>query len=172
MKPNLNLKEVIKISLEDTFTGAKNAFIMLDAFINTVIKEIGENKAYSMMEKTCQNMGALHGKMLKSQARREKIKEMNPSNAALLASDAIKGFGIATEILKESDEKVSLGVKKCPVYEAAKMMGLNPDPFCRSSSLPFMHSLVKELNPNLQYELEKFRIGQDDFCEESISLIK
>jgi len=61
-----------------------------------VVKEIGENKAYSMIEKTCQNMGALQGKMSKSQARREKIKEMNPSNAALLASDAIKGFGIAS----------------------------------------------------------------------------
>ncbi|NVM19756.1 MAG: L-2-amino-thiazoline-4-carboxylic acid hydrolase [Candidatus Lokiarchaeota archaeon] len=163
---------MIRITLEDTFDGAKNAFIILDAFINTVIKEVGENKAYDMMGETCQNIGAVRGKMAKSQARREKIKDMNPSNAALLASDAIKGFGIASEILKESDDKVNLGVKKCPVYEAAKMMGLDPEPFCRSSSLPFMNSLVKELNPNLQYELEKFRIGQDDFCEESISLIK
>ena len=151
--------EELEISLEDTFTGAKNAFIILDAFIGTVVKEIGEDKTYSMIEKTCQNMGALQGKMSKSQARREKIKEMNPSNAALLASDAIKGFGIATEVLKESDDKVSMEVKKCPVYEAAKMMGLDPEPFCRSSALPFMQSLVKELNPNLHYELEKFRIA-------------
>ncbi|MFW9949489.1 MAG: L-2-amino-thiazoline-4-carboxylic acid hydrolase [Candidatus Thorarchaeota archaeon] len=145
---------------------------MLDAFVNTVKEDVGESKVYSMIEKTCQNMGAVQGKMLKSKARREKMKEMNPSNAAILASDAIKGFGIETEVLKESDEKVSMGVKRCPVYEAAKMMGLDPEPFCRSSSLPFMRSLVKELNPNLQYELDKFRIGQDDFCEESISLIK
>ena len=61
--------------------------------------------------------------MLKSQARREKINEMNPSNSAFLASDAIKGFGIASEILNESEEKVSIKVKRCPVYEAAKMMG-------------------------------------------------
>ena len=87
--------------------------------------------------------------------------------SALLASDAIKGFGIASSILKESDEKVSVGVKRCPVYQAVKMMSLYPEPLCRSSSLPFMDSLVKELNPNLQYKLEKFRIGQDDFCEES-----
>ena len=163
---------MIRITLEDTFTGAKNAFIILDAFIGTVVKENGENKAYSMIESTCQNLGAVRGKMAKSQARREKIKEMNPSNAALLASDAIKGFGIATEILKESADKVSMEVKKCPVYEAAKMMGLDPEPLCQSSSLPFMSSLVKELNPNLHYELEKFRTGQDDFCVESISLIK
>jgi len=137
-----------------------------------VIKEFGDEKAYSMIEETCQNMGALQGRMSKSQARREKIKEMNPKNASFLASGAIKGFGIETEILKESDEKVSIKVGKCPVYEAAKMMGLDPEPFCRRSAIPFMNSLVKELSPNLQYELEKFRTGQDDFCEESIALIK
>lgn len=136
------------------------------------MKEVGEDKAYDMIKRTCQNMGSLQGKMSKSQARREKIKEMNPSSAANLASDAIKGFGIASEILKESDEKVSIAVKRCPVYEAAKMMGLDLEPFCRSSAIPFMNSLVKELNPNLQYELEKFRTGQNDFCEESISIIK
>ncbi|MFX0020061.1 MAG: L-2-amino-thiazoline-4-carboxylic acid hydrolase [Promethearchaeota archaeon] len=162
----------MKIPLEDTFNGAKNAFILLDAFIGTVVKEIGEEKAYNMIEETCQTMGALQGKMSRSQARREKIKEMNPKNASFLASGAIKGFGIDTEILKESEEKVSIKVGKCPVYEAAKMMGLDPEPFCRRSAIPFMNSLVKELSPNLQYELEKFRTGQDDFCEESIALIK
>ncbi|MFX0020051.1 MAG: hypothetical protein ACFFAK_00095 [Promethearchaeota archaeon] len=110
--------------------------------------------------------------MSKSQARREKIKEMSPKNASILASDAIKGFGIESEIFKETDEKISIKVGKCPVYEAAKMMGLDPEPFCWRSAIPFMNSLVKELSPNLQYELEKFRTGQDDFCEESIVLIK
>lgn len=137
-----------------------------------MVKEDGTEKTYNMIEETCQTMGALQGKMSKSQARREKIKEMNPKNASILASDAIKGFGIESEILKETDEKVSIKVGKCPVYEAAKMMGLDPEPFCRRSAIPFMDSLVKELSPDLQYELEKFRTGQDDFCEESIVLIK
>jgi len=133
-----------------------------------VVKEIGEEKTYDMIETTCQNMGAIQGRMSKSQARREKMKKMNPSNASILAAGAIKGFGIKTEILKESDEKVSLKVGKCPVYEAAKMMGLDAEQLCRRSAIPFMNSLVKELNPNLQYELEKFRTGQDDYCEEII----
>jgi len=160
------------MSLEDTFNGAKNAFILLDGFIGTVVKEIGEEKAYDMVETTCQNIGAIQGKMSKSQARREKMKEMNPRNASILAADAIKGFGIQAQILKESDEKVSIKVGKCPVYEAAKMMGLDPEPLCRRSAIPFMNSLVKQLNPDFHYELEKFRTGQDDFCEESIALIK
>lgn len=136
------------------------------------MKQIGEEKTYNMIETTCQNMGALQGRMSKSQARREKIKEMTPKNASILASGAIKGFGINSEILKESDDKVSMKVGKCPVYEAAIMMGLDPELFCRRSAIPFMNSLVKELSPDLQYELEKFRKGQDDFCEESIALVK
>lgn len=137
-----------------------------------MVKEIGEEKTYDLIETTCQNVGSIQGKMSKSQARREKIKEMDPINASILAAGAIKGFGIETEVLKESDEKVSVKVGKCPVYEAAKMMGLNAEQLCRRSAIPFMNSLVKELSPNLQYELEKFRTGQDDYCEESITLIK
>ena len=125
-----------------------------------------------MIETTCKSMGSLQGKMLKSKAKHEKIKEMTPKNASLLGSEAIKGFGIETEILKESDEKVSIKVGKCPVYEAAKMMGLDPEPLCRKSAIPFMNCLVKELSSDLQYELKKFRASQDDFCEEAIVLIK
>lgn len=57
-------------------------------------------------------MGSIQGKMSKSQARREKIKDINPSNASIFAAGAIKGFGIQTEILKESDEKISVKVGK------------------------------------------------------------
>ena len=46
-----------------------------------MVKEIGEDKTYDMIETTCSNMGAVQGKMSKSQARRDKIKEMNlPGN--------------------------------------------------------------------------------------------
>ena len=136
------------------------------------MKEVGEEQAYNMIEETCKTMGALQGRMSKSQARREKLKEMNTSNASILAAGAIKGFGIETDVIKKTDDKVTVKVGKCPVYEAAKIMGLDAEKFCRRSAIPFMNSLVKELSPDLQYELEKFRAGQDDFCEESIALIK
>lgn len=125
-----------------------------------------------MIETTCTTMGAVQGRMSKSQARREKVKDMTPLNASNLAAGAIKGFGIQAEVLKQTPEKVSVKVGKCPVYEAAKMMGLDPEQLCRKSAIPFMNSLVKELNPDLRYELEKFRTTQDDSCVESVALIK
>ena len=160
------------MSLENTLNGAKNAFIIFDAYVKTVMADVGEERAYDMMEDTCKAMGALQGKMSKSQARREKMKEMNVGNASILASNAIQGFGIGSEVIQQTEDKITIKVGKCPVYEAAKMMGLDLEMFCRRSAIPFMNSLVKELNPDLQYELEKFRTGQDDFCEESITLIK
>ncbi|MFX1407405.1 MAG: hypothetical protein ACFFBW_10635 [Promethearchaeota archaeon] len=36
-----------------------------------------------MIEETCKTMGALQGRMSKSQARRDKMKEMNPGNVSI-----------------------------------------------------------------------------------------
>jgi hypothetical protein len=117
-------------------------------------------------------MGTMQGKMLKSQARRDKVKDITPSIASSLARSVLAGFDITTETLEEAPEKVTLEVKKCPVYDAAKMMGLEPEKLCSYSAVSFMDTMVKQLNPNFSYELERFRTGPDDCCQESIILKK
>jgi hypothetical protein len=39
-----------------------------------------------------------------------------------------------------------------------------------ASSIRFMDSLAKQFNPDLSYQLEKFRSAADDYCEEAIVL--
>jgi hypothetical protein len=41
---------------------------------------------------------------------------------------------------------------------------------CRATSMRFMDAMVKQLNPNLSYELTKFRSTADESCEESLVL--
>ena len=41
---------------------------------------------------------------------------------------------------------------------------------CRASSIRFMDSLAKQLNPDLNYQLEKFRSAADGCCEEAVVL--
>lgn len=118
------------------------------------------------------SMGVMQGKMLKSQLRREKIKEVTPSIAGSLTSGVIAGLGIDTKTIEESPEKISYKINKCPVYEATKLMGLDSETMCRYSAIPFMDTIVKQIDPNLGYELEKYRSGPDDFCQESIVLKK
>ena len=163
---------MIKITIEDTFNGAKTAFLFFDGFYNAVVEEVGEEKALSLLEKMGKSMGVMQGKMLKSQTRRDKIKDITASIASSLAGGVIAGLGITTETLEETPEKITLKVEKCPVYEAAKLMGLDSEKMCRHSAMPFMDTIVKQLDPNLGYELEKYRSGPDDFCQESIVLKK
>lgn len=117
-------------------------------------------------------MGLIQGKMLHSQLRREKVKRITPSIAGSLTSGVLAGLGIVTENLEESLEKMSYKINKCPIYEAAKLMGLDPEILCRHSAVPFMDTIVQQIDPNLSYELEKYRLGPDDYCQESIVLKK
>ncbi|MFX0004671.1 MAG: hypothetical protein ACFFAA_12405 [Promethearchaeota archaeon] len=117
-------------------------------------------------------MGLMQGKMLQSQLRRKKVKRITPSIAGSLASGVLAGLGIVTEKLEESLEKMSYKITNCPVYEAAKLMGLDPEIVCRHSAVPFMNTIVKQIDPNLSYELEKYRLGPDGYCQESIVLKK
>ena len=165
-------KEVIKIPIEDVFNGAKTAFLFFNGFYNAVVEDVGEEKALNLLEKMGKTMGEMQGKMLKSQVRRDKIKEITPNIAVSLTGGVIEGLGITTETMEESPEKITFKICKCPVYEAAKLMGLASETLCPHSAVPFIDTMVKQIDPNLGYELEKYRSGTDDFCQESIVLKK
>ena len=157
---------------EDVFNGAMAGLVFLDGFYNEVVEEIGEEKTLSLMDKMGMSLGKMQGKMLKNQARRDKIRNVTPSIARSLFGSIFTGLGMETEILKDTPEKISLNVKRCPVYEAGKLMGLVDENFCRHSAVKFMDTVVKQLNPNLNYKLKKFRTSSDDCCQEEIVLKK
>ena len=39
---------------------------------------------------------------------------------------------------------------------------------CRGGPARLMDTISKQINPNLTYQLRKFRSGAEDFCEEAI----
>jgi hypothetical protein len=51
---------------------------------------------------------------------------------------------------------------------AMTFMNAYIETMCRNGPARLMDTITKELNPNLSYELRKFRSGKDDFCEEAI----
>ena len=84
-----------------------------------------------------------------------------------------EGFGIESEVISATPTEVNVKVGRCPVYEAARTLGIQPDAIeslCRSGALRFMDSMVKQLNPDLKYDLKKFRSSDEGFCEEIISV--
>ena len=101
------------------------------------------------------------------------IEECDAKAATELAETFIEGLGIGSEVIQESPQEVVSKVGRCPLYEAAQLLGLDAETIeglCRAGALKFMDAMVKQLNPNLSYQLRKFRSAADDFCEEAIVL--
>ncbi len=75
------------------------------------------------------------------------------------------------EVLEESPQSVVFKVGKCPIYEAAQMMGVDAETIetlYRNGPVVFMDAMTKQLYTNFNYKLQRFRSGTDDFCEEAI----
>lgn len=162
------------MSIEDAFTGAKIAYTQLYAYVNAVSEEIGMERALAILTKTNEEMGTEAGKRIKEQSGTEIY---DVKKTALKIMKVAKGIGSIDEIVEESPEKVvtMTASGKCTNYEAAKAAGLDDqkiEAICGAGSLHFLNALVKQLNPDLSYQLGKFRSSPDDCCLENIVLDK
>ena len=158
------------MAIEDTFNGAKNAQTFFYAYFNAVAQEIGMERALALNTKMAEVMGANMGKMIKEQA---DVEEFDPKAAALQVINMAEGLGNILEVIEESPQKVVIKCGRCPSYEAAQEVGLDAEAIeaiCRAGALRFLDTTVKQLNPDLNYRLTKFRSAADDFCEEEIVL--
>ena len=159
------------MTIEDTFRGAKNGYIYYFAYLTMVAEEIGMGRAIALENKMCEARGAIDGNLIKEQAG---VEEFDAKAVASLADKYVESIGISPEVLEESPQKVSFKIGRCPLYEAAQELGLDAETIetlCRAGPVRNMDSMVKQLNPNLNYQLRKFRSSEDNFCEEVIVLV-
>ena len=155
---------------KDAFNGAKTALMMMDAFAGTVAQEIGKERALGLMAKTCENLAASMGKIMKQQAGN---KEIDARVAWSMLKTSPEAMGITFQVTEESPQRVSLRSGKCPIYEAAQELGMDNktiETMCKYSTNIFDDVLVKQLNPSLSFRMLKFRSTADDPCEEEVVL--
>jgi len=160
------------MTIEDTFRGAKNGYIYSYAYLTMVAEEIGMERAIALQTKMCEARGAIDGKTIKEQV---EIKDFDAKAAASIAENYVGSIGMRLEVIEESPQKVSFKVARCPLYEAAQELKLDAETIehlCRAGPVRNMDSMVKQLNPILDYELRRFRSSEDNFCEEVIVLGK
>ena len=155
------------MAIEDVLNGARSAFMFFHAYLNTVAQETGMERALGLLTKMCEGMGTMQGQMLKQQAG---IEEADAKAALALVRAVTDSLGIPTEIIEESSQKAAWKAGRCPIYEAAQMLGMDAKSFCRASAVRFMDAAVKQLNPNLSFQTLKYRSAADDFCEEAVVL--
>ena len=154
---------------EDVFNGAKTAMMFLDAYVNTVGQEIGMERALGLFTKTCENMGAPRGKMMKEQSG---MKQFDARAAWSLLKSLKDSFGFSCEVLEQGPTRVVVRNNTCPFYEAAQTLGIDAKAieasFCRGGPIRTANAAVKQLNANLSVQVRKFRSAINDFCEEEI----
>jgi hypothetical protein len=159
------------MATSDTLHGAKNALAFFFAYLNTVGEEIGMERAVALDTKMCEMMGTAQGKAIKAQAG---VDETGLAMASSLARRSIEEtLGISSEVIEESARRVAFKVDRCPIYEAAEMLGMDGaaiEGVCRASSLRYMDTMVKQLNPQLSYRLREFRPSANDHCIEEVML--
>lgn len=155
----------------DTFNGVKSGLTFLNAYINTVAQSLGEEQAHAFDTMTCEALGAAQGKMIKSKSG---IDEFDLRTTVQLLQDLIdEGFGIRSDVILETPHKVTMNVRRCPVYESMQALGMDAkaiEKSCRAGAIHFMGAVAKQLNPELKYNLTKFRASADDYCKETIFL--
>ena len=156
------------MGIEDTYSGATAAMTFFNAYINTVAEEMGMDRAMNLFNTMSETIGTMQGKMMKAQAG---IEQIDIKAAWSVVKTYPESLGIRTEVIEESRQEIVVKLGKCPIYSAAQRMGLDAktiETMCQNFSARLMDAVIKQFNPNLSYQLRKFRLEADDFCEEAI----
>lgn len=151
---------------DQLFRSVRSVYIALAAYVNKVGKEIGKEKALEYLSSVFEEIGMYQGKKLK----RLLLDSQKPD--AIEAFDLMKSvpfsIGINLMIPEKDSDKVIARLDKCPIFECAEVVGIDPATFCDNTAVPYYDSIAKELNPDLKFERNKIKASPNDFCEEQL----
>ncbi len=155
---------------KNEFTGAVDVYRSYFGCINTMIQKLGAEKVLAMMSESDKNRGIKVGQEIRASGGGE---DFDIPKALYTIIDMASDIGGQDTILDVSDTHGATVTKfgKCPVYEGAKALGMDDteiEQICRASSLAFLNSVVKQLNPKLKYVVSAFRSEQYGGCVEEI----
>ncbi len=147
------------------FNSVRSVYIALAAYVSKVGEEIGMDKALKVLSRTFGEIGRYQGKKLKKILEKE---NPNATEAFEVIKNVPFSLGINLMIPEKDSSKVIARLDKCPIFECADVVGINPAVFCDNTAVPYYDMIAKELNPDLKFERNKIKSNQEDFCEEQI----
>jgi len=157
---------------EDILEAARTALTLYGAYLNATAQEIGIDRALAIHTKVLETMGSHQGQMMKEQSG---TMEHDAQTAWKLVRTTPVNLGLDFEVKEESPQRVMLRCGRCSIFEAAQSLGMDVkhiEAFCRAGPARFMDVAAKQLNPNLEFHVGKFRSSADDFCEEELILVR
>jgi len=157
---------------EDILEAARTALTLYGAYLNATAQEIGIDKALAIHTKVFETLGSHQGQVMREQSGTQ---EHDAQTAWRLVSTTPVSLGLGFEVKEESPQRVMVRCGRCSIFEAAQSLGMdvkNIEAFCRAGPARFMDSAAKQLNPDLNFHVGKFRSSADDFCEEELILVR
>jgi len=151
---------------EDAFNAAKAAFSFYGGYFKSVAEEIGLEKAISLHAKQAEFFDVLLVEML-----RERLgdKEIDLGVFASARSEALAVLGITARI-EEAPNSITLGVRRCPLYEGLRMAGVEHatiEAMCRRG-VELGYARISEAFPRVSGVL-KFRLAPEEACLEDFT---
>lgn len=137
-------------------------------YVDTVARELGVERALALL-----------GEVMEPLARHQAqvIRESVPSGchdvgAAFSLSRTIIGlaFGMELTPVEKQPDRVLARSGRCPVYEACQLWGVESRGICRAGPTRFIDRTLKLLNPELSYQIVKYRASAEDFCQSAVVL--
>lgn len=158
------------IEESDVFKGAETAYMSCCSYLNKLIETLGAEKAFALMTETDTARGIKVGQELRQSLGGKDLNVHDTLNTIVTMAKDIGG--IDTIIEETEDHAITVtAMGKCPIYEAGKKIGMDDErieAICRASSAVFLDQVVQQLNPELTYQVRKFRSEEDGGCVEEI----
>ncbi len=135
-------------------------------------RPIGNVEAYIGYLRALEEVHGVEARLREMKAR-VGTRRVDAETALALLLELVGLVGIEPEVLEQSSQRVVFRVRRCPIYEAGRTLGLDHsaiETLCRTRILPRMVRFAKEFNPDLDTRLVQFRAGADDYCIEETFL--
>ena len=133
-----------------------NRFEIAVAFARQMIEELGEEKAYSIIQRAFEKLQIQNAHNLQEKLRGNSLEALAEHNRKM--AKELEGF----ELLEVTDRHVALKITRCVAWEALQQLGL-PEIcplYCKSD-----HVYIKAFNPKMKMVRTKTIAGGDAYCD-------
>ena len=156
---------------DEIFEATKKVYGLYGAFFKVVADELGMEKALEMHTKAHEDQGLIAGKMLKGKFVNE-IPDLQKLGEVLKESNL--SIGIDCDLDQTTNTLLSFKNYRCPMFDGYRAGGLDnktAESLCQEGATAKLGTMLRHLNPKLEYKLTKYRSEPDDPCIEEISMM-
>lgn len=147
---------------ETVFKTVKGSFLGLTTYVNKMSELVGMTKALKVLGDTFEDMAIYEAQRLKNESDK---KLFDMEDILELLRDIPPKVGMDYVVVEDLSQKIVIRISRCPLYESARISGMPGEKFCEHTAIRYIDTIVKQLNPSLQYELKKPKGSKEDYCE-------